>query len=148
MLWETPPEQFSEVLAQCKAEGVTFGSLLIAALHFAVAKMSHAEGRFCTPWRFTHDIDVNLRGRCPLPLGNKHVGLLIGMMQVAPQSIPLNTSGTIKRLHSTEMQCLQTARPASQRRAPPVEARSPRRTAAHAKETMVLMCMPMTLKPT
>lgn len=82
ILWDTPPEKFSAVMAQCKAEGVTFGALFIAALHFAVAKLSHAEGRFSTPWQFTHDIDVNLRKHCPLPLGNDHVGLLIGMMQV------------------------------------------------------------------
>jgi hypothetical protein len=83
ILWENPPEQFSAVMVRCKAEGVTFGALFIAALHFAVAKMCHAEGRFSTPWQFTHDIDVNLRKHCPLPLGNDHVGLLIGMMQVA-----------------------------------------------------------------
>ncbi|KAJ3089295.1 hypothetical protein HK100_007808 [Physocladia obscura] len=84
-LRDIPADVFAQVLQRCHQERITVGMLLLAALHFSVARIVSSKGQqLVFPWYFPHDLDVNLRRRFGnvMDLGKDHVGLLIGMMGI------------------------------------------------------------------
>ncbi|ORY43497.1 hypothetical protein BCR33DRAFT_766668 [Rhizoclosmatium globosum] len=97
LLRDISVERMVRLRNKCHVENVTVGSLLVAALHFAVARVVAKEtsGGIQFPFKFVHDVDANLRRRLggSVDLGDEHVGLLIGMMAI---DVPLtSTSETI-----------------------------------------------------
>ncbi|KAJ3128455.1 hypothetical protein HK100_009158 [Physocladia obscura] len=82
-LRDIPADVFAQVLQRCHQERITVGMLLLAALHFSVARIVSSKGQqLVFPWYFPHDTDVNLRRRFTdaMDFGHDYVGLLIGMM--------------------------------------------------------------------